>query len=192
MRSRACSRVEVICLATLLAAVPLSCQSREPSPLPAVTPTVVSDPAATQSAAAPVQIEMMNVRLHLDSGVVLNIRRLRGEMVSQAQTPPVFDNPRSYVLRVFSGDLSLSMTSLTNLMNRHVFAYEGAPLKDISVEVDEGKLRQHGKIHQGVWVPFEMRASPGATRDGRLVFHTESVSALGVPTTKLLDLFGLT
>src|SRR5687767_11908260 len=126
------TRLKAICGATaaFLASGPTSCQSREPSPSAAETPVVVSAPA-TQSTAAPVQIEMMNVRLHLDSGVVLNIRRLRGEMVSQAHTPPVFDDPRSYVLHVFSGDLSLDMTSLTNLMNRHVFAYEGAPLKDI-------------------------------------------------------------
>ena len=96
------------------------------------------------------------------------------------------------MLRVFTGDVGMDMTSLANLMNRHVFAYENAPLKDISVEIDEGKLKQKGKMHKGVWVPFSMKATVGATPDGRLLLHTESVSALGIPATKLLDLFGLT
>jgi hypothetical protein len=135
---------------------------------------------------------MRNVRLHLDDGIVLNVRSLRGEMVSRTQEPPVFDDPRSYVLHIFTGDLGMDMASLTNLMNRHVFAYENAPLKDIAVEIEEGKLKQKGKLHKGVWVPFSMKATVAATPDGRLMMRTESVSALGIPSTKLLDLLGLT
>ena len=181
---------QVACVATMLGRF-VACGSREASPpaaeAPATAPTL---PAAAP--APPVQIEMKNILLHLDDGIVLNVRHLRGEMVSPTRETPVFDDPRSYVLRVFTGDVGMDMTSLTNLMNRHVFAYENAPLKDISVEIDEGKLKQKGKMHKGVWVPFSMKATVGATPDGRLLLHTESVSALGIPATKLLDLFGLT
>ena len=135
---------------------------------------------------------MKNLQLHVDDGIVLNVRGLRGEMVSKTQAPPVFDDPRSYVLHVFTGDLGMDMTSLANLMNRHVFAYEDAPLKDLSVDIRDGQLRQQGKLHKGVWLPFSMRATPGATPDGRLLLHTESVKALGIPSTKLLDILGLT
>jgi hypothetical protein len=190
MPSRRISRTGQVCVATALAFL-VGCGSRETSPPAAETPATAPT-AATPPTAAPVQIEMKNVRLHLDDGIVLDVRHLRGEMVSKAQAPPVFDDPRSYVLRVFTGELGMDMTSLTNLMNRHVFAYADAPLKDISVEIDAGRLRQQGKLHKGVWVPFSMNATPTATRDGRLLLHTESVSALGIPATKLLDLFGLT
>ena len=181
---------QVVCLATMLAVL-AGCRSREASPPAPETPaTTPASPAP--ATAAPVQIEMKNVRLHLDDGIVLNVRRLRGEMVSKTRDAAVFDDPGSYVLRVFTGDVGLDMTSLTNLMNRHVFAYENAPLKDISVEIDAGKLKQKGKMHKGVWVPFSMKATVAATPDGRLQLHTEAVSALGIPATKLLDLFGLT
>jgi hypothetical protein len=176
-------------MATLLLC--LGCGSREPSP-PVADTAATDPPSAALAAGSPVQIEMKNLRLHLDDGIVLNVRGLRGEMVSRTQTPPVFDEPRSYVLHVFTGDLGMDMTSLANLMNHHVFAYEDAPLKDISVEISDGKLRQKGKLHKGVWLPFSMKATPGATPDGRLLLHTESVSALGIPTTKLLDLFDVT
>ena len=59
----------------------VACRSREASPpaveAPATAPTL---PAAAP--APPVQIEMKNIRLHLDDGIVLNVRHLRGEMVS--------------------------------------------------------------------------------------------------------------
>ena len=50
---------------------------------------------------------MKNLQLHVDDGIVLNVRSLRGEMVSKTQAPPLFDDPSSYQLRVFTGDLGM-------------------------------------------------------------------------------------
>jgi hypothetical protein len=44
-------------------------------------------------------------------------------------------------------------------------------------------------MHKGIWIPFSMTASPAATPDDRLLLRTESISALGLRATKLLDLF---
>src|SRR5688572_24126517 len=79
------------CLMTVVALL-VGCGSREASPPAADTPAA-PPAAAPRASAAPVQIEMKNVRLHMDDGIVLNVRDLRGEMVSQAQGPPVFDDP---------------------------------------------------------------------------------------------------
>jgi hypothetical protein len=142
---------------------------------------------------APVQIEMKNVHLHVAAGIVLHVRQLRGEMVSKtAGTPPVFDDQRSYLINMLSADVSMDMASLSNLMNHHAFAWEDAPIKEIEMSVDEGRLKQKGKMKKGVWLPFSMKASVSATPDGRMRLHTESVKALGIPATKLLDLFDLT
>ena len=57
-----------------------------------------------------VQLDMRNVRLHLDEGIVLGIDRLRGVMVSRsASTPPVFDDSNSYVLRLQTATMSMDM-----------------------------------------------------------------------------------
>jgi hypothetical protein len=139
-----------------------------------------------------VQLEMKNVRLHVDDGIVLDVTRLRGVMVSRVEgTPPVFDDQRSYVLRLQSGELSMDMASLTNLMNRHVFAFEGSPLKDVSVESDGARLRIKGKLHKGIDVPFSATASVSTTADGRMGLHVESMKALGIPAKGLLEVFGL-
>ena len=58
------------------------------TPAPAPAPTVKAED---------VHIAMRNVRLHVDRGIVLQIRELAGTMVSRtAGQPPVFDDQRSY------------------------------------------------------------------------------------------------
>jgi hypothetical protein len=179
-------------LVVTLCLLPAAC-GKPSEPAPAPPPTSAPAPTPTPPPArGPVKIEMRDVQLHVDDGIVLHIARLRGDMVPiKPGHPPVFDDQRSYVLRVTDADLSLDMASLTVLLNRHVFGYEKAPLTDITVTVEDGRLKQKGKLHKGVTVPFTLEATVSATDDGRLRLHTESVSALGLPAKKLLDLFGV-
>ena len=137
---------------------------------------------------------MRNVHLHVDDGIVLEVAHLRGEMISRKSgQPPVFDDPDSYVIKVFDADIAMDMTSLANLMNRHIFAGEKAALHDISLTTDGKVLEQKGKLRKaGASVPFTMKAGVSVTPDGRLRLHTESVSALGVPAKKLMEILGLT
>lgn len=135
---------------------------------------------------------MQNVHLHVDDGIVLNIRHLRGEMVPRpGYEHPVFDDMRSYTLRVATAEVRVDTASLASLMNRHVFAYDSAPLKDLEIEIEDGRLKQKGKMHKAVWLPFSMKADVGVTPDGRLRLHAHSMSAIGIPATRLLDFFGL-
>jgi hypothetical protein len=152
----------------------------------------LSGATALGSAPTGVQLEMKNVRLHVDDGIILDVTRLRGVMVSRDEgTPPVFDDQRSYVLHLQTGEMSIDMTSLQNLMNRHVFAYQGSPLKDITVEPDGPRLRMKGKLHKGIDIPFSTTASVSTTADGQMRLHVESMKAVGVPAKGLLELFGL-
>jgi hypothetical protein len=135
---------------------------------------------------------MKNVRLHLDDGIVLDVRSLRGEMVSKTAGPPVFDDQRSYLLRVSAAEISMDMASVSSLMNDHIFAYQGAPMKDVSMRATpDGRLEQKGKLQKGVGVPVSMTASVSTTQDGKLKLHVESMKAIGVPAKGLMDLFGL-
>lgn len=134
---------------------------------------------------------MRNVRLHLAGGVTMDVANLRGTMVSRTAAPPVFDNQRSYVLEVDTASLSMTVESVQALMNNHVFAAQGAPLKDLKVAVDGERLKMSGKLHKGIDLPFSTKASVKASQDGRLQFHTESMKALGIPAKGMLDLFGL-
>lgn len=140
-----------------------------------------------------VPIEMRNVHLHLEDGIVLDITRLRGEMISRTKgRAPVFDDQRSYVLDIADARVRIDGPSLTTLMNRHTFGYDGAPIEDVSVSVaDDGRLELKGHMRKGVSVPFSSKATAAATTDGRLKLHVESFKALGIPAKGLLKIFGL-
>jgi hypothetical protein len=157
----------------------------------AVVVAVASSPEGGNSEVTPVQIEMKNVRLHAPGGVMLDVRDLRGSMVSRTAGPPVFDNQDSYVLHLVAAHISMDMDSVANLLNRHVLAYEGAPLKDVTVKPAGDRLELKGKLHKGIDVPFSSKASVSATPDGRIRLHVESMKAIGIPTKGLLDVFGL-
>jgi hypothetical protein len=139
-----------------------------------------------------VQLEMKNVRLHVDDGIVLDVARLPGVMISRTEgVPPVFDDQRSYVLHLRTAEMSMDVLGLQNLMNRHLFGYEGSPLTNLTVEPDGVRLKLKGTLHKGVRIPFSTTASVSATTDGRLRLHVESLKAVGVPAKGLLDVFGL-
>src|SRR5688572_5413736 len=98
-------RRSVVLVALLTSVAGCGSPPDPPAPTPSAAPAQASP---TPAAMTPVQIEMKNVHLHLAAGIVLKVRQLRGEMVSKvAGTGPVFDNQRSYVLRVFSGDATM-------------------------------------------------------------------------------------
>jgi len=136
---------------------------------------------------------MKNVRLHLAADLVIDVRYLRGEMVSRVPgQPPVFDDQRSYTIQVSDAETAIDMTSLSHLMNGHVFAYEGAPLTDLVVSAaSDGRLEQKGKLHKGVTLPFTMKANVDVAPDGRMRLSASSMKVAGVPAKGLLDFVGL-
>jgi hypothetical protein len=161
---------------------------------PAVAPQPAADPPApaTSESTDVVQIEMRNVRLHVDEGIALEVRRLRGEMIPPAKRHPVFDDHRSYVLAIAEADMSIGMAGLERLMNSYVFAGEDAPLSDVRVRTsDKGRLAISGRLRKGVPVPFSTRVDVGVAEDGRLRLHADSFKALGVPAKAVLGAFGV-
>ena len=134
---------------------------------------------------------MKNVRLHVDQTVILDIEYLRGAMVSKTGGPPAFDDQNSYVMNVAAATVAMDMASVSNLMNRHALAYEGAPLKDVKARVEDGMVRLSGTMRKGISIPFSTKATVGVTNDGRLRLHVASLKAAGVPAKGLLGFLGL-
>src|SRR5262249_35716572 len=88
-------------------------------------------------------------------------------------------------------EASMDMDSLTRVMSRSLGA-DDAKITDLSVAArGDGRLEQKGKLHKGVTVPVSTIASVGATPDGKLRLHVDSIRAAGVPAKGLLALFGL-
>jgi hypothetical protein len=137
----------------------------------------------------PVGIEMRNVRLHPAPGVVLDVARLKGRLVANKGSLPVFDDQQSFHIDVDGASLSLDAASVTALVN-HVFAYDGSPLSDLKVEFKAGRIEQRGKLRKGIPIPFTVDADVAAS-EGDVRLHPVKVRAAGIPSTKVMDLFGI-
>jgi hypothetical protein len=151
--------------------------------------TSAGSPAA---AAEPVRcgIDMRNVRLHVAENIVLDVRTLDGELDGHTPgVPPIFDDPASYTMRIKSAEMSIDGANLTALMGL-VFT-KGSPVTDVKVAVENGEIKQSGKFHKGITVPFSMRTTVSATPDGRLRLHATSLKTTGIPVKGMLDLFGV-
>jgi hypothetical protein len=124
--------------------------------------------------------------------IVLEIRRIDGALIrTRADQPPIFDDQRSFKLRIDSGEIAMSALALTRLMNDYVFAYAGAPLKDLVISIEGGRMRQKGTFHKGIDIPFSILADVSATSDGRIRLHPTSVKTAGIPSGGLMKMFGL-
>jgi hypothetical protein len=140
--------------------------------------------------APPVGIEMRNVRLHVADDAILDVKWLSGRLRSLSSNPPVFDDQHSFVMEIDDGEMAMDASSLSALVNR-AFEYKGAALSNLSVSFEDGRLMQHGTLKKGISVPFSIAASVAATSDGLLNVHPLKVKTAGIPTAKLMSLFGV-
>ena len=113
-----------------------------------------------------VSIEMRNVRLHVSSDAVMDVKWLKGSLVSPAGHIPVFDDQNSYTMEIDDGEMALEPSSLTALVN-HAFDYKGSALSDLRITIEDGHLIQRGTLKKGLSVPFTITADVAATPDGR-------------------------
>ena len=162
---------------------------RAVEPLPEPNPVGTTGRGQTR---APVHVDFSNVNLRVGDGAILEVRRLEGSLVSSvAGQPPFFDDQRSFSLHIDSGEIAITPASLTRLLNANVFSFEGSPLTDVEVTIEDGQLRQRATLHKGVNVPVSMKAELSATADGRVRLHPLSLTAAGIPSGGIMKTFGL-
>jgi hypothetical protein len=137
-------------------------------------------------------IEMRNVDLHIDPHNVMRVQALRGEVVPATAGAVAFlDDPKSFRIRATSGRVSLDGNGITALLNEIAFNYPGAPIKNLRVSIEEGKVVQRGTLHKGVDINFQMWAVPVLQPDGRLRLHPDKLRILGVDGLALMHALGL-
>jgi hypothetical protein len=175
-----------LALAVLLA----SC-SRVAPEIPAVAADR-AEPVVEQSETGETRVEMMNVNIHLDPVLVIHIQRLEGKLVrTNKSRPPTFDDKLSYTIAVDSAEISVNAAGMTHLMNAYIFSDPDAPLKNIKLSLEGGKVRQEGTIRKGPGIPFEMKGDVSPTPDGKIRIHATEMKAGHLPVKGLLKLFGV-
>jgi len=139
----------------------------------------------------PTRVTMRNVDFHQADGVLLRIAALDGEMRAVKRGVVDLDDKMSYVLAVDTGMVTLASTDLTNLMNRYVFAYRGAPLRNLKVSVRGPSLGLTGILHKGVDIPFDLTSDVTMTPDERMRLHPTKIKIFGVNGAVLMKALGI-
>ena len=138
-----------------------------------------------------VELEMRNVNFHVDQSVTLEVRHLRGRMIAtRPGEPPIFDDRNSFLTHVDWAEIAISAQSMTDLLNRYVFAYEGTPIKNVTLAIDHGRVKEKGTMHKAIDLPFEVEGALAATPDGEIRLHADKIRSAHVPFKGLLHLFG--
>jgi len=152
-----------------------------------------STPAATAPATAdvPTHLQMQNVDFYVDPEIPLRIRRLDGTITSKIGGPVTFDDKRSFVIHVSAAEVGLTGADLSLLLNKYVFNYPGAPLRNIKVSTSGSEIIQKGTLHKVVSMPFEIRATLSVTPDGRIRIHPTRTEIMGLHVDKLMKGLGL-
>jgi hypothetical protein len=170
-------------------------QAEEATAATAGTPRPAADGPSvgtSDTTAAHVSVDFQNVDFRVAPGVVMQVSRLQGALLATRRgSPPSFDDLGSYALQIEAGEIAMTPASLTALLNTRVFAYRGAPISNLEITIEDGRLKQKGTLHKGLDVPFTIIAEVSATRDGRIRLHPQSVKTIGIPAGGLMKLFGL-
>lgn len=135
---------------------------------------------------------MKNVDFHPDDLLVYRIRTIRGSLLRRYKSrPPVFDDKRSFILKIDSAVIGVRMDTLANLMNSYVFAYPGAPLKNFHFSIEGNQLKATGTVHKLLDLPFEIKGNLSVAPDGKIRLHPTSIKTAGLPVKGFLHLFGV-
>lgn len=139
-----------------------------------------------------VQVQMHNVMYHFTDQVAAHLINVGGSLVpTKGGQFPIFDNKESFELRIAAAEITMDPQSLANVLSSQVFSGSDAPLKDISVSIENGLLKIKGKLHKKGDIGFETEGRLSATSDGRIRLHAEKIRALHLPVKGLMDLFGV-
>ena len=138
-------------------------------------------------------VEMRNVTYHFTDSSAVHITHLQGELAPTSETGvPVFDDPYSFVLNIRSAEMSITTDGLANALNQYAFAASDAPIKNIRVSNQKGRLHLEGRLHSKSDISFETVGSLSLTPVGDIRVHAEKVKAAHLPVKGLMDLLGET
>ncbi|MGB9123282.1 MAG: hypothetical protein WCE73_21885 [Candidatus Angelobacter sp.] len=139
-----------------------------------------------------VKVQMHNVMYHFTDQIAVHLINVGGSLVPTSPGHiPVFDDKNSFDLQITAAEMTMDPQSLANVLNTHVFSASNAPLKDIAVTIENGRLKVKGKLHKKGDVGFETEGQLNATTDGKIRLHAEKIRALHLPVKGLMDLFGI-
>jgi hypothetical protein len=158
---------------------------------PVNTGAAPSSPSAAGAADSVTQVAMHKVNFYIIPNAALRIRSLRGDMRALHGGPILFDDKTAFVIDLDYAEIGLNGNDLTTLMNDHIFAYPGAPLKRLKIHTSGSQIVQSGIMHKILDIPFEITADVSVTPEGLIKLHPVKTKILGVNGADLMRAFNL-
>ena len=170
-----------------------------PPPAPATsatneapTPTAAPASSETQPEDSGVKTEMRDVRFHLTRVAAAHLIVVSGALWPTGKNNLVdFDDKTSFSIKIDSALIGITAGNLASLMNGYVFAYRGAPLRNLKLSVKGSGLVLEGTLVKGLGIPFEAQGDLSATSEGLIGLHVTRIKSAHVPMKGLMDLLGL-
>lgn len=135
---------------------------------------------------------MRNVMYHFTDNVAVHLRSVAGSLVpTKPGQMPVFDDKNSFTLQMTAAEIAIDPQSLANVLNANAFSGNDAPLKDLAITIEKGRLKIKGKLHKKGDITFETEGQLSTTPDGKIRLHAEKIKAAHLPVKGLMDLVGL-
>jgi hypothetical protein len=150
-----------------------------------------SSPSGASSTDTVTQVSMSKVNFYIIPNAALRIRTLRGTMRPLRGGPISFDDKNAFVIGLDYAEIGLNGNDLSTLMNKHIFAYRGAPLKNLKIHTSGTHLVQSGVMHKILDIPFEITADVSVTPAGLIRLHPVKTRILGVNGDDLMKAFNL-
>lgn len=153
-----------------------------------VADTVRRTPDTTADPNVAPQLVMRNVQFRFTKDVVVGIDRIHAQM---RPAPPAdvvtFDDPSSFDLDVSGASVRLTLPQVEVLMNKRIFAFPNANVRNLTVEANGQDIVIHGSLTKGATIPFTMEGTL-SLRDARfLAVETKEVKIGAVGVTGLLN-----
>ncbi|WP_370261019.1 hypothetical protein [Limnobacter sp.] len=131
--------------------------------------------------------------LQTPSGIGLRVEK----MLSLSQADSLVDLPGS-TQQVLAGHIELEEAGLDTLMNQHLFAYEGSPIKQVETHVKRDALDLHLLVRPQLfglptlWLPTRLEGTLNVATNRRgMIFTPSTIRVLGISVGGILEWAGI-
>lgn len=140
-------------------------------------------------------ILLRNVQYCWSSAICIDTERLSATAVSlSGGNDIVFDDIKSFIVKVHNGRVRISPQTLQGMFNESVFNYPGSNLRNLTVTIreagQENRVKLAGSLKYFLWIPFEMDTNLKVDQStNTLVISVYKLKVFGfIPATWLIEL----